>query len=92
MAGLVPAIHVFAALEQVVDARVKPGHDAILWPYKLRRATLCARDSCGGEDMIRWNTMLALGAAGLLAAGCAAKKAEETTVAPAAEMRSVIVA
>ena len=23
----VPAIHVFAALEQVVDARVKPGHD-----------------------------------------------------------------
>jgi len=27
MAGLVPAIHVFAALEQVVDARVKPGHD-----------------------------------------------------------------
>jgi hypothetical protein len=27
MAGLVPAIHVFAALDQVVDARVKPGHD-----------------------------------------------------------------
>src|SRR5258708_38332958 len=27
MAGLVPAIHVFAAFEQVVDARVKPGHD-----------------------------------------------------------------
>jgi len=27
MAGLVPAIHVFAALEQVVDAWVKPGHD-----------------------------------------------------------------
>jgi hypothetical protein len=23
----VPAIHVFAALKQVVDARVKPGHD-----------------------------------------------------------------
>jgi hypothetical protein len=27
MAGFIPAIHVFAALEQVVDARVKPGHD-----------------------------------------------------------------
>jgi hypothetical protein len=24
-----PAIHVFAALEQVVDARVKPGHDEL---------------------------------------------------------------
>jgi hypothetical protein len=23
----IPAIHVVAALEQVVDARVKPGHD-----------------------------------------------------------------
>ena len=34
--------------------------------------------------MIRWNMMLALGAAALLAAGCAAKKAEETTAAPAA--------
>ena len=28
MAGLVPAIHVFAyATKKVVDARVKPGHD-----------------------------------------------------------------
>jgi hypothetical protein len=28
MAGLVPAIHVFgAARKEVVDARVKPGHD-----------------------------------------------------------------
>ena len=27
MAGLIPAIHVSAALDQVVDARVKPGHD-----------------------------------------------------------------
>jgi len=27
MAGLVPAIHVFAAEEKGVDARVKPGHD-----------------------------------------------------------------
>jgi len=27
LAGFIPAIHVFAALEQVVDARVKPGHD-----------------------------------------------------------------
>jgi hypothetical protein len=35
--------------------------------------------------MTRWNTMLALGAAALLAAGCAAQKAEETTAAPAAE-------
>jgi hypothetical protein len=26
MAGFIPAIYVFAALEQVVDARVKPGH------------------------------------------------------------------
>jgi hypothetical protein len=32
MAGLVPAIHVFAALEQVVDARVKPGHDEFELP------------------------------------------------------------
>jgi hypothetical protein len=35
--------------------------------------------------MIRWNMMPALGAAALLAAGCAAKPAEETTAAPAAE-------
>jgi hypothetical protein len=28
MAGLVPAIHVFAATFEDVDARVKPGHDA----------------------------------------------------------------
>ena len=27
MAGLVPAIHVFRIVENVVDARVKPGHD-----------------------------------------------------------------
>ena len=27
MAGFIPAIHVSAALDQVVDARVKPGHD-----------------------------------------------------------------
>jgi hypothetical protein len=27
MAGFIPAIHVLAALEQVVDARVKPGYD-----------------------------------------------------------------
>ncbi|WP_395014938.1 hypothetical protein [Dongia sp.] len=35
--------------------------------------------------MIRWNGMLALGAAALLAAGCAAKKAEETPAEPMAE-------
>ncbi len=27
MAGFIPAIHVSAALDQFVDARVKPGHD-----------------------------------------------------------------
>ncbi|MDH6257685.1 hypothetical protein M2427_001578 [Bradyrhizobium sp. BR13661] len=27
MAGFIPAIHVSAALDQVVDTRVKPGHD-----------------------------------------------------------------
>jgi len=27
MAGFIPAIHVFAALDQVVDAGVKPGYD-----------------------------------------------------------------
>ena len=27
MAGFIPAIHVLVGLEQVVDARVKPGHD-----------------------------------------------------------------
>ena len=27
MAGLVPAIHVLVSEKQVVDARVKPGHD-----------------------------------------------------------------
>ena len=42
--------------------------------------------------MIRWNTMLALGAATLLAAGCAAKKAEETTAEPAAESASMAAA
>ncbi len=35
--------------------------------------------------MIRWDGMCALGAAALLAAGCAAKKADETTAAPMAE-------
>jgi hypothetical protein len=29
MAGLVPAIHVFAAGKKVVDARDKPGHDDV---------------------------------------------------------------
>jgi hypothetical protein len=29
MAGLVPAIHVFAARKKVVDARDKPGHDEL---------------------------------------------------------------
>jgi hypothetical protein len=29
MAGLVPDIHVFVALDQAGDARVKPGHDEI---------------------------------------------------------------
>src|ERR1700753_3340763 len=27
MAGFIPAIHVFAALDQALDTRVKPGHD-----------------------------------------------------------------
>jgi hypothetical protein len=30
MAGLVPAIHVFAAKKKVVDARDKPGHDVAI--------------------------------------------------------------
>jgi hypothetical protein len=30
MAGLVPAIHVFAARKKDVDARVKPGHDVAI--------------------------------------------------------------
>jgi hypothetical protein len=29
MAGLAPAIHVFAASKKDVDARDKPGHDAV---------------------------------------------------------------
>src|SRR5262245_37828567 len=33
MAGLVPAIHVFGSTKQVVDARVKPGHDE--WRHTL---------------------------------------------------------
>lgn len=35
MAGLIPAIHVSAALDQVVDARVKPGHDES-WAVRRR--------------------------------------------------------
>ncbi len=34
MAGLVPAIHVFirgAPVDAPVDARVKPGHDGVVW-------------------------------------------------------------
>jgi hypothetical protein len=31
MAGLGPAIHVFVAKKQDVDARHKAGHDASLW-------------------------------------------------------------
>jgi hypothetical protein len=31
MAGLVPAIHVFNSLCQVVDARHKAGHDVSEW-------------------------------------------------------------
>jgi hypothetical protein len=30
MPGLVPGIHVFPASRQVVDGRVKPGHDDVL--------------------------------------------------------------
>ncbi len=35
MARFIPAIHVSAALDQVVDARVKPGHDesSAVWRY-----------------------------------------------------------
>jgi hypothetical protein len=33
MAGLVPAIHVFSATKEVVDARVKPGHDERVWTF-----------------------------------------------------------
>ena len=37
MAGLVPAIHVLAGINQkAVDARVKPGHDGG-WCRRLRR-------------------------------------------------------
>jgi len=42
MAGFIPAIHVFAALDQVVDARVKPGHDEI--KYSVPR-TRCSASS-----------------------------------------------
>ena len=34
MTGFIPAIHVSAALDQVVDARVKPGHDES-WAERL---------------------------------------------------------
>jgi hypothetical protein len=32
MAGLDPAIHVFAAMKQDVDGRDKPGHDGLQMP------------------------------------------------------------
>jgi hypothetical protein len=33
MAGLDPAIHVFAALKEDVDSRVKPAHDGVWGTY-----------------------------------------------------------
>ena len=51
MAGLVPAIHVFAGLDQVVDARVKPGHDES-WAARsdLRETVAEAPYSAGFES------------------------------------------
>ena len=37
MAGLVPAIHVFASAKEGVDARVKPGHDDRIRVYSAAR-------------------------------------------------------
>jgi hypothetical protein len=67
MAGLVPAIHVFAALEQVVDARVKPGQDES-WA-----AQADDRKNAGGAPY----------SAGLAAGGGAAAAAFFSTIATA---------
>jgi hypothetical protein len=38
MAGLVPAIHVFVAEREDVDARDKPGHDEVRAPFLAKTA------------------------------------------------------
>jgi hypothetical protein len=43
MAGLVPAIHVFAITKEVVDARVRPGHDDVERLPERRLTTSAAR-------------------------------------------------
>ena len=60
MAGLVPAIHVFAALEQVVDARVKPGHDE-----SLKRAAMIGKT----QPVRPYSAGLASGGGGLAEGG-----------------------
>jgi hypothetical protein len=52
MAGFIPAIHVFVALEQVVDARVKPGHDESSAAHKEdREKTAQARRYSAGVGL-----------------------------------------
>ena len=50
MAGFIPAIHVLAALDQVVDARVKPGHDESWAQRRHDRAKLPYSAGLAGVD------------------------------------------
>ncbi|BBO06481.1 hypothetical protein BwSH20_11110 [Bradyrhizobium ottawaense] len=50
MAGLIPAIHVSAALDQVVDARVKPGYDESWAEWRYDRAKAPYSAGLAGVD------------------------------------------
>ncbi len=50
MAGFIPAIHVSAALDQVVDARVKPGHDESSAGQRYDRAKVPYSAGLAGVD------------------------------------------
>ena len=50
MAGFIPAIHVSAALDQVVDARVKPGHDESSAVRRYDRAKVPYSAGLAGVD------------------------------------------
>ena len=50
MAGFIPAIHVSVALDQVVDARVKPGHDESSAVQRHDRAKLPYSAGLAGVD------------------------------------------
>jgi hypothetical protein len=61
MPALVAGIHVFCGLNEDVDGRVKPGHDASMWFDMSGTCSSSFHGACLGMTVLQWFLRLAAG-------------------------------